>query len=123
MLRWLPLLLLPLTACGQSLLGQWQGVCVVPTETGDLDVDFLMDVDAEKGTELHGDGWFAYEGFRFAGEMEGSRKADAVVMDLEGIYGGYTITLTVDGDLRGNDDKVVGACDFFDTAGTFVMEI
>jgi hypothetical protein len=55
--------------------------------------------------------------------MGGSRDGDKVAMDLEGLYGGYVITLSVDGDLRGNDDKVVGDCDFFDNAGEFSMEL
>lgn len=117
----LPALLLG--GCGKSLLGNWRGTCIVPTDGGDMPVDFMLDVDAEKGDKVHGDGWFDYDGYRFRGDMGGTRDGDKVAMDLEGLYGGYVITLSVDGDLRGNDDKVVGDCDFFDNAGEFSMEL
>lgn len=114
---------LALPACEGDvrLRGEWSGACILDTDLGLRQLPFTLDITAQQQGRISGTGTYQYDGYEFAGDVDGTVEGNDVLFDLVGIYGGYTVTLMGDGELEDNGD-VEGDCGFFDLPGELDME-
>ena len=107
-------LLATLLACGPHLGGQWEGSCSGVSPDGVFAVPFVVHFDGDQGH-----GRFGYNGYTFKGDAWSERDGSDVSIDLDGVAGGYLITLSVIGMIDGND--ITGDCSFLDLQGSVEM--
>lgn len=117
--------LLLFAACdGTTLEGDWEGVCALTLdesgEETDLEIDYEIEVERERGGQAEGQGLYQYSGSEFNGQVTGNRDGTRLELTLEGEYGGYTVKLELDGEL--DDDEASGNCRFGGARGLFEMD-
>ena len=122
MARLAPLLLL-LAGCGGNMTvrGDWSGDCLLETTGGPRRVPFRLELSSQARGQVLGTGSYEFNGYRFTGDVKGQVDGDGLIFDLVGIYKGYTVTLSGDGELEDNGD-IEGDCTFFDLEGNLDME-
>lgn len=97
--------------CSSPYAGEWSGDCDPGGSTTDLPV--TLDLADDKGSTLTGVGTFVYNDYTFEGEADGRVVDDDVLeLDIIGVYGGYTITVSLEGEL--DLDSIEGSCTFTD---------
>lgn len=101
------------SGCAGPFQGQWKGECDVGVGSSRITMPLEVDLVGAKGTTVRGAGSFGYNDVSFKGEARG-RVVDeeALLLDVIGVYGGYTITVELDGELEG--DEIEGLCAFED---------
>jgi hypothetical protein len=105
---------LGLGACAQPLDGAWSGTCAVGEGSDQFELPVAFDVLELEDGRLGGSGTFQFVGYTFTGEAEGEHFEDHVRVDVIGVYGGYTLTVRVLGDVDAEFTKIDGHCGFMD---------
>ena len=100
-------------SCASPFQGKWKGECDVGVGSNRINMPLTLDLVGSKGTTVRGAGTFAYNEVEFEGEARG-RVVDeeTLLLDILGVYGGYTITVEIEGTLEG--EEVEGLCAYQD---------
>ena len=99
--------------CASPFQGKWKGECDVGVGSNRINMPLTIDLVGSKGTTVRGIGTFGYNGVEFEGEARGRVVDDeTLLLDIVGVYGGYTITVEIDGTFDG--EEVEGLCAYQD---------
>jgi len=102
------------SGCASPFQGKWKGDCDVGIGVDRVDMPVEIELVGGKGTTVQGAGSFGYNDYTFEGEARGRVVDDeTLLLDVIGVYGGYTVTLELEGTLEG-DGEVEGLCAFED---------
>ena len=87
------------SGCASPFQGKWKGECDVGVGSSRINMPLEIDLVDSKGTTVRGAGTFGYNDFGFEGEARGRIDEETLLLDIFGVYGGYTITLELEGEL------------------------
>jgi len=110
------------SGCASPFQGKWTGECDIGLGADRVDMPVEINLVDGKGTTVKGAGIFDYNEYRFEGEARGRVVDDeTLLLDIVGVYGGYTITLELDATMTG--DEVEGLCAFEDQETLFEGDV
>lgn len=101
------------TGCKSEFAGEWKAECSVGVGSSSVEMPVRFELaDAGKGT-LSGVGSFEYNDYTFEGGATGRElDDDGLAVDIEGVYGGYVITVELEATWDG--EELEGVCAFED---------
>ena len=105
---------------GPTAVGSWEGTCEVSGSGYTVEIEVEFDIEEDKGGELAGEGEFSYYGYKFEGDVEGSRDGIDVEVEIDGEGSGYSAKMDIEAELEG--DELSGDCSFSSVDGDFEAE-
>ena len=102
-----------LVGCTSEFAGTWKGECDVGVGSRGTELPVKFTVGDNGRDALVGTGEFEYNEHVFEGAASGRiADEDALKMDIEGVAGGYVITLEIQAEM--GPDELEGVCAFSD---------
>lgn len=107
--RWILCAMLPLaTACGPSIVGDWEGECVIVTDNLRANYEVKLDIQDDSGGVLSGELMISAQGYFLDGDIEGTFDGSTVEIDFETTQDNQTYEMEIEATVE--DNTLEGEC-------------